>query len=107
MSAVRSGHWLLRYEVAPDYLERRGQFRAEHLALAWEAAGRGELLLGGVVGDPPEGALLLFTGDGPEVAEQFAAVDPYVNAGLVRRWTVRAWATVVGDSAAVPMRPRA
>ena len=30
-------HFLLIYDLAPDYLERRGEFRNEHLKLAWEA----------------------------------------------------------------------
>ena len=34
---------------------------------------------------------------------QFA--DPYVTHGLVTRWRVRAWATVVGDAAEVPLPP--
>lgn len=29
-------HYLLFYDYAPDYLERRAQFREEHLALAWD-----------------------------------------------------------------------
>ena len=98
-------HWLLRYEVAPDYPARRGEYRAAHLALAWAAAERGELLLGGAVGEPPSEALLLFAGDDPGVAERFAAADPYVAAGLVTRWVVMPWATVVGASAATPVRP--
>ena len=35
-------HTLLTYELVPDYLARREQFRNEHLALAWEAHKRGE-----------------------------------------------------------------
>ena len=35
------------------------------------------------------------------MAESFAAADPYVRYGLVTGWRVRAWATVVGDRAAV------
>jgi uncharacterized protein YciI len=35
------------------------------------------------------------------VAEQFAAADPYVLNGLVTRWRVREWTTVVGPGAAV------
>ena len=97
-------HWLLRYALAPDYLAQRGEFRVEHLALAWAVAQRGELLLGGAVGDAPEEALLLFAGEGPEAAERFAAADPYVTAGLVTRWTVAPWATVVGETAAAPVR---
>ncbi len=30
-------HFLLFYEVSSDYLERRPQFRGEHLKLAWAA----------------------------------------------------------------------
>jgi uncharacterized protein YciI len=96
-------HYLLTYEVAPDYLERRPKFRAEHLALAWQAAARGELVLAGLT-DEPISAVLLFRGDSPAVAESFARADPYVRNGLVRKWEVRAWNTVVGDDAANPVR---
>jgi len=98
-------HYLLSYEVVPDYVERRARFRDEHLAYAWKAADRGELVLGGAVGDPVEEALLLFRGDGPEAAERFARSDPYVKNGLVTRWRVRPWNTAVGDAAAAPVRP--
>ncbi|RVT94845.1 YciI-like protein [Sphingomonas crocodyli] len=97
-------HFILSYDLAPDYLERRGTFRAEHLTLAWEAAERGDLLLGGALGDPVEAAMLLFTGDGPEAAEAFARADPYVISGIVRSWRVLPWTTVVGDAAATPVR---
>ena len=95
-------HFILTYELAPDYLERRGRFRAEHLKLAWEASGRGALLLGGAVGDPVESALLLFTDR--EAAEAFAQSDPYVAQGLVKTWRVLPWTTVVGEGAATPVR---
>ena len=36
-------HFLLIYDTAPDYLQRRAEFRSAHLALAWQAAERGEL----------------------------------------------------------------
>jgi uncharacterized protein len=97
-------HYLLFYETAPDYLERRSQFRADHLTLAWQAHTRGELILGGALADPVDGAILFFQGDSPEVAARFAAVDPYVLNGLVTRWHVRPWLTVVGDAAASPVR---
>jgi uncharacterized protein len=96
-------HYLLTYELAPDYLERRGAFRAEHLKLAWEAEG---LVLGGALGDPTDRALLLFEGDSPEAAKRFANADPYVRNGLVRRWDVRPWTTVVGKYAASPIKPQ-
>ena len=97
-------HYLLFYDVAPEYVERRGAFRAEHLALAWQAHGRGELILGGALADPVDGAILLFQGDSPRIAEEFAAADPYVRHGLVARWRVRPWQTVVGESATSPLR---
>ena len=56
-------HYLLIYELAPDYLARRPQFRTAHLTLAWQAAERGDLLLAGAVGDPLEGAILLFSAE--------------------------------------------
>jgi uncharacterized protein YciI len=96
-------HYLLFYDVAPDYLERRAALRAEHLALGRAAVDRGELLLGGALADPVDGAVLLFRGESPAAAEAFAAADPYVRHGLVLRWRVRAWTTVVGEGAAVPL----
>jgi len=98
-------HYLLFYDVVEDYAERRGEFREEHLTLAWQAHARGELILGGALAEPSDGSLLLFRGDSPSVAGQFAASDPYVRNGLVTRWRVRPWITVVGDDAAAPVRP--
>jgi uncharacterized protein YciI len=97
-------HYLLLYDLAPDYLERRSQFRKDHLGLAWQASERGELVLGGALADPADMAVLLFKGESPAVAERFAAVDPYVTNGLVTRWRVRPWTTVVGEAASSPVR---
>lgn len=96
-------HYLLIYDVVPDYVERRAPLRAEHLALGRAAAERGELVLGGAFADPVDGAVLLFQGDSPAAAEAFAAADPYVRHGLVTRWRVRKWSTVIGDGAAVKL----
>src|SRR6266404_1828117 len=97
-------HYLLFYDLSPNYLERRTEFRAKHLALAWQASARGELILGGALAGPVDSAVLLFQGDSPAVAERFAAADPYVRNGLVTRWRVRPWTTVVGEMAATPVR---
>jgi len=97
-------HYLLIYDLVPEYLERRSEFRKEHLTLAWKASERGELILGGALADPVDGAVLLFEGPSPEVAERFAAADPYVKHGLVRHWRVRQWATVVGKTASSPIK---
>lgn len=98
-------HYLLMYELAPDYLERRGEFRTEHLKLGWEAQQRGELVLAGALAEPADGAVLLFSGDSPEAAERFARADPYVAQGLVTSWRVRQWTTVIGEDAVNPVRP--
>ena len=98
-------HYLLFYDAAGDYLEKRAAFRSLHLEKAWQAQARGELVLAGALADPVDGAVLLFKGDSPAVAESFARTDPYVVNGLVARWRVREWTTVVGDGAATPVRP--
>ena len=96
-------HFLLLYDVVADYVERRTPFRAEHLALARAAESRGELILGGALANPADGAVLLFLGDSEAAAEAFAAADPYVKNGLVTRWRVREWTTVVGRDAEVKL----
>jgi uncharacterized protein len=98
-------HYLLTYDLAPDYLARRPEFRAEHLTLAWKLVERGEMVLGGAVGDPVESALLVFRCDTPDVPTEFARNDPYVKNGLVRQWKVKPWNTVVGKDATNPVRP--
>ena len=96
-------HYLLIYDVASDYVTRRVPLRAAHIAHARAAVARGELVLGGALADPPDRAVLLFRGDSPAAAEAFARVDPYVTNGLVTKWQVREWTTVVGRDAEVPL----
>lgn len=93
------------YDLAPDYLERRGEFRDAHLTLAWEAQERGELVLAGALAEPADHAVLVFQCDTPEPVQLFAAKDPYVTHGLVRAFHVRRWNTVVGEQAFNPVRP--
>ncbi|WP_337342206.1 YciI-like protein [Pseudoxanthomonas sp. CCNWLW206] len=98
-------HYVMIYDCAPDYLTRRAEFRAEHLKLAWEAHARGELVLAGAMDDPLDGALLLFQCDSPAIPEAFAKADPYVRNGLITKWRIRTWHTVVGTDATQPIRP--
>jgi uncharacterized protein YciI len=93
-------HYLLFYDVVEDYVERRTPLRAAHLAHAQAFVQRRELILGGALAQPADAAVLLFQGDSPAVAEGFAAADPYVTEGLVKRWWVREWTTVVGTGVA-------
>ena len=90
-------HYVLLYEVRDDYVEKRGQFRALHLKHARAAYDRGELILGGAMADPIDSAMLVFRGPTADAAEAFAKADPYVTNGLVTKWRVRKWNTVIGD----------
>jgi len=96
-------HYLLFYDVTADYAQRRVPLRAVHLAHARQAGARGELILGGALANPVDGAVLLFRGSSPAAAEAFAESDPYVQQGLVTKWRVREWTTVVGPGAEVPL----
>jgi uncharacterized protein YciI len=98
-------HYLLLYDYVADIAERRGPYRAAHLAHARAAVDRGDLVLGGALANPIDGAVLLFRADSASVAEAFAQVDPYVLNGLVTRWRVREWTTVVGADAQVALPP--
>ena len=96
-------HYLLFYDVVDDYAERRMPFRSAHIAYARRAVARGDLVLGGAFARPADGAVLLFRGSSPAVAESFAASDPYVVNGVVSKWRVREWTTVVGAQAESPL----
>ena len=98
-------HLLLIYELSSDYMERRTAFRERHVAYAWKAVERGDLLLGGALEAPVDRAMLLFNANSAAVPEAFARADPYVTEGPVVRWEVRKWNTVVGEQAAQPVRP--
>lgn len=96
-------HFLLIYDYGPDYLTRREPLRAAHLVLAKAAVARGELLLGGAAGAPPDSGVLLFQADSEELPRRFAEADPYVREGLVSGWTIKPWHTVVGAQATTPL----
>ena len=96
-------HYLLFYDVVDNYAERRVPFRAAHLAHARQAQANGDLVLGGAFANPIDGTMLLFRGSSPAAAEAFATADPYVTNGLVTKWRIREWTTVVGDLAENPL----
>ena len=90
---------LLSYEYVDDILERRKPHREAHLAHIERSAADGGLVVAGAVGDPPNGALFVFEddSDAATVAEEFAAGDPYVAAGLVSGRRIEPW-TVVSNA---------
>lgn len=89
-------YYILFYKTVDNYIEKRAPFRDEHLSLAQQANENGSLVMGGALADPPDGAILLFRGDHPSVAEDFAKNDPYVKNGLITDWRVREWVVVIG-----------
>jgi uncharacterized protein len=89
-------YFALMYYVGSDFAQKRGPYREPHLRKVFEANRRGDLLLGGALGDPPDRALLIFRADDRTTAERFAQVDPYVTSGLVQRWEVQPWNSVAG-----------
>jgi uncharacterized protein len=86
----------LHYDLVDDYLERRPEFRDEHLALARAAHERGELALAGAFSEPTDQALLVWSTEDRAVVEAFAEADPYVRNGLVTSWRIRDWNVVIG-----------
>jgi len=92
-------HYLLFYDVVPDYVSKRTPFRGAHLEYAQKAVDRGELILGGALANPVDASILLFRASSPAIVEEFARGDPYVRNGVVTKWQVREWTTVVGKDA--------
>jgi len=90
-------YFALIYDLVDDYVERRASFRAEHLRLAEEWHGRGEIVLAGAFAEPVDQALLIFRAKDRRAPEMFVGQDPYVRHGLVRSWKVRPWNVVIGN----------
>ena len=88
-------YYILFYETAEGYAEKRQPYRDTHLNLIRKAAAAGTLVMAGAY-EPADGAALIFKGESEEVAEAFAREDPYVLRGLVKRWWVREWRVVQG-----------
>jgi uncharacterized protein YciI len=87
-------HFVLIYDYVPNVVERRAPHREAHLALYRRWREEGRLLMGGAVGDPPHGALIVFTVDDAAEVEEFAAADAYVAEGIVTSWRIEPWAVV-------------
>jgi uncharacterized protein YciI len=89
-------YYVLTYEVVDDMANRRLPFREAHLGLIRDLHSRGEIVMAGAVGDPPDGALIVFRAPSLEIAEAFVRNDPYVKNGLVVSWKVKPWTVVAG-----------
>jgi hypothetical protein len=95
-------HFALIYDVVENFAERRLPVREVHLVHLHEAHASGLLQFSGPLGDPPDGALLIFRADSAAHVEEFARADPYVIQGLVTAWRVRQWTIVIAPEPAAP-----
>jgi uncharacterized protein len=87
-------YFALFYDYVEDVVERRAPHRAAHLELYRRWRGERKLVMGGALGDPPHGALIVFDVESADVVEEFAATDPYVLNGIVSARRVEPWAVV-------------
>ena len=77
------------YEMAPGALSKVTTHYAAHRARLDEFHTRGVLLAAGPLGNPPEGAMAVFTSN--DAAEEFIKGDPFVINGLVSKWRLVEW----------------
>ncbi len=89
-------YFALLYDAVENYAERRKPYREEHLKLVREAHERGQIVMGGALGDPPDSTLIVFRVEDIRIAEEFARNDPYVVNDIITRWQVKPWNVVIG-----------
>jgi uncharacterized protein YciI len=89
-------YFILTYLLTHDYMERRGDYRKEHLALADKYHKKGSLVMGGALSRPADKAVLIFRSEKVELVQGFVEQDPYVKNCLVEDWDIREWTVVVG-----------
>jgi uncharacterized protein len=77
------------YEVAPEALPKVMEYFPAHKARLDEFHSRGTLLGAGPLGQPPDGAMAIFTTK--EAVEEFIQGDPFVVNGIVKKWRVVQW----------------
>lgn len=83
---------VLTYSYVPDILARRDPHRDRHLALLAEHG----CVIGGAIGEPPHGALLVFPT--AEQALAFRDADPYRASGLVTDDRIEPWSVAIGGT---------
>jgi uncharacterized protein YciI len=77
------------YEMAPDALSKVAAHFPAHRARLDEFHNRGVLLGAGPLGNPPEGAMAIFTSR--EAAEEFIKGDSFIINGLVSKSRLVEW----------------
>lgn len=77
------------YEMAPGAMPQVMAHFPAHRARLDEFHARGVLIAAGPLGNPPEGAMAIFTSQ--EAAEEFISGDPFVTNGLVSKHRLVVW----------------
>ena len=77
------------YEMAVDGLPKLAALFPAHRARLEEFHTRGVLFDAGPLGNPPAGAMAIFTSK--EAAEEFISGDPFVVNGVVATWRLTEW----------------
>jgi uncharacterized protein YciI len=85
------GCFMLFYNLAEGFAEKRLPYRPEHQAHVDASRARGEFTAAGAYGDTGTVAALLFRGASIDAVRTFAENDPYVRSGIVRGWSVEPW----------------
>ena len=90
---------ILIYDYVEDIVERRGAHREGHLALIERFGAERGLVVAGATGEGPGGALFVFEdeSDPAAAAADFAAADPYAEAGLVTASRIEPWMVVANS----------
>jgi uncharacterized protein len=83
--------YVVFYESTPDFLTKVPQHIQAHRALwrTYQADGR-LLMIGPFADEPVGGAMGVFSTRA--AAEAFVREDPFVQGGIVAKWTIREWA---------------
>jgi len=97
-TTVKPKIYVLQYDYVDDAFEKRKPHREGHFALIGKQVEKGNLILAGAVDNPPTGGLLIFRNLSPHDIEQLAQQDPYVVNGVVKKYTIKPYMAVIGDS---------
>ncbi len=93
LSETASMKVLMFYEIAPDGMAKAIQHFPAHRARLDDFNSRGVLLMAGPYGNPPVGAIGVFTTR--EAAEEFVTDDPFVVHGVVAQYRFHEWNEVL------------
>ncbi len=80
---------LMFYEIAADGLEKVPALFGAHAERLQAFHARGVLHMAGPYGQPPQGALAVFSSEA--AAREFIEGDPFVLHGAVSRWQIQPW----------------